>query len=140
MNPALHETLLALMIAFAAALFLWALLTQHRETMDSVGGAATQAPFFGALWKAVDPYVRRHKIASYEISHPKLLELAARSGKPLILSTGASTQEDIRWALDHFRKHGGRQPFNGNNAVSDAHNSANLFCFWFEIGSLDLFL
>ena len=55
----------------------------------------------------VDPYVNYHKIASYEITHTKLIQLAARSGKPLILSTGASTEEEIGWALDVFFKHGG---------------------------------
>ncbi|MFV0339950.1 MAG: GNAT family N-acetyltransferase, partial [Parachlamydiaceae bacterium] len=56
----------------------------------------------------VDPYVKRHKIASYEISHPLLLTLAAKSGKPLILSTGASQPSDIDWACDIFFKEGGK--------------------------------
>lgn len=59
-------------------------------------------------FQAVNPYVETHKIASYEISHPGLLRLAARSGKPLILSTGASTLEDIDWAVRFFKKNGGR--------------------------------
>jgi N-acetylneuraminate synthase len=57
---------------------------------------------------AIDPFVLIHKIASYEISHPDLLILAARSGKPLILSTGASGEEDIAWAVETFRQAGGR--------------------------------
>ncbi len=60
-------------------------------------------------FEAVDPYVRIHKIASYEISHPRLLEMAARSKKPLILSTGASTYKEIDWAVNYFRKHGGKK-------------------------------
>ena len=59
-------------------------------------------------FKAVDPWVKRHKIASYEITHPELLGLAAKSGKPLILSTGASSHEDIAWALRYFRQKGGK--------------------------------
>ncbi len=59
-------------------------------------------------FRRVDPWVRRHKIASYEITHPRFLELAARSGKPLILSTGAATYEDIDWAVAYFRKAGGK--------------------------------
>ena len=58
---------------------------------------------------AVDPWVRRHKIASYEITHLRLLELAARSKKPLILSTGASTVQDIDWAVNYFYKQGGKE-------------------------------
>jgi sialic acid synthase SpsE len=57
---------------------------------------------------AIDPFVSIHKIASYEISHPDLLTLAAHSGKPLILSTGASGEEDIAWAVEMFRQGGGR--------------------------------
>ena len=64
--------------------------------------------FSPADFKAIDPFVRVHKIASYEISHLNLLTLAARSGKPLILSTGASTEDDIAWAVDTFRAAGGR--------------------------------
>ncbi|MDP1835688.1 MAG: N-acetylneuraminate synthase family protein [Chlamydiales bacterium] len=50
-------------------------------------------------FEAVNPYVKRHKIASYEISHLRLLEIAARTGKPIILSVGASVEEDIDWAI-----------------------------------------
>jgi len=57
----------------------------------------------------VDPFVAIHKIASYEISHLRLLEFIAKTGKPLILSTGAATEEDIDWALNIFRKNGGTQ-------------------------------
>lgn len=56
----------------------------------------------------VDPFVKRHKIASYEISHTRLLELAAKSGKPLILSTGASQVSDIDWAYETFFKYQGK--------------------------------
>jgi sialic acid synthase SpsE len=58
---------------------------------------------------AIDPLVRRHKIASYEITYPRLIELAARSGKPLILSTGAAEYGDIEWAIGCFKRCGGRE-------------------------------
>lgn len=64
-------------------------------------------PFSVDDFTAIDPYVRRHKIASYEISHPLLLQAAGASAKPLILSTGASTIQDITWADDQFRRSGG---------------------------------
>jgi N-acetylneuraminate synthase len=60
-------------------------------------------------FEAVDPFVRRHKIASYEISHLRLLQLAGKSGKPLILSCGASTIDDIAWAIETFKKAGGKE-------------------------------
>ncbi len=64
-------------------------------------------PFSRADFAALDPFVRTHKIASYEISHLRLLQMTGASGKPLILSTGASTMEDIAWAVDQFRRAGG---------------------------------
>lgn len=57
--------------------------------------------------KAIDPFVKIHKIASYEISHPKLIEFVAKTSKPLILSTGAATIDDIKWAVEFFKQHGG---------------------------------
>jgi len=60
-------------------------------------------------FKAVDPYVSVHKIASYEITHSRLLALAAKSKKLLVLSTGASEYTDIDWAISHFRAHGGKK-------------------------------
>lgn len=56
--------------------------------------------FSAADFAVIDPFVKRHKIASYENCHPALLECAARSKKPLLLSTGASTVSDIRWAIN----------------------------------------
>lgn len=66
-------------------------------------------PFSADDFLAVDPYVAVHKVASYEISHPRLLEMVGASGKPLVLSTGASEGEDIEWALNYFRQAGGRE-------------------------------
>lgn len=54
----------------------------------------------------IDPYVQRHKIASYEISHVRLLEACAKSNKPLLVSTGASTLSDISWAVSYLKQMG----------------------------------
>lgn len=66
-------------------------------------------PFSKEDFFAIDPFVKRHKIASYEITHLRLLELAARSGKPLFLSTGAANEAEIAWALKIFKENGGRE-------------------------------
>lgn len=65
-------------------------------------------PFSSDDFAAVNPYVTLHKIASYEIGHLRLLTLAARSGKPLLLSTGASLEEEIAWAVHTFYTQGGK--------------------------------
>ncbi|HTL69841.1 MAG TPA: N-acetylneuraminate synthase family protein [Candidatus Eisenbacteria bacterium] len=75
----------------------------RRRGIEFMASAFSEADF-----RAVDPHVRVHKIASYEITFPRLIELAAESGKPLVLSTGAATLEDIDWAVSWFRRHGGR--------------------------------
>ena len=65
-------------------------------------------PFSPADFAAIDPYVSCHKVASYEISHVHLLRLAAKSSKPMILSTGASNEKDIAWAVGTFVEAGGK--------------------------------
>jgi sialic acid synthase SpsE/RimJ/RimL family protein N-acetyltransferase len=72
------------------------------------GIAFMSTPFSLADFAAIDPYVKAHKVASYEISHPQLLRAAGGSGKPLLLSTGASTESDIAWAVDTYWAAGGR--------------------------------
>ena len=52
----------------------------------------------------VDRYVKRHKIASAEATHPVLLEAVAATHKPVIISTGCLDQadfKDIFGVLDH---------------------------------------
>lgn len=63
--------------------------------------------FSEADFAAIDPFVLMHKIASYEITHIRLIDLAARSQKPTLISTGASTEDQIAWAVDRFKKQGG---------------------------------
>jgi sialic acid synthase SpsE len=65
-------------------------------------------PFSVSDAKAIEPYVNIHKIASYEISHLRLIEFIAKTGKPVILSTGATEYEDIEWTLKYFYNNGGR--------------------------------
>ena len=55
--------------------------------------------FSPELVAVVDPYVSVHKIASSCLSYPQLLEAVAKTGKPVLLSTGASAKGDIAFAL-----------------------------------------
>ncbi len=74
---------------------------------EDVGIEFMATPFSKEDFLAVDPYVKRHKIGSYELGHIRLLELAAKSKKPLYLSTGVSKIEDIEWAARYYKDLGG---------------------------------
>jgi sialic acid synthase SpsE len=84
------------------------LLPELAEYCMKLGIQFMSTPFSVSDAKAVDPYVKIHKIASYEISHLRLIEYMAKTGKPVILSTGAATYEDIEWAINYFYEKGGK--------------------------------
>jgi len=66
-------------------------------------------PFSVEDAKEIDPYTNYHKIASYEISHLRLIEYIARTGKHTFLSTGAANKEEVRWAVEKFFASGGKK-------------------------------
>jgi len=66
-------------------------------------------PFSISDAQAVDKYVNIHKIASYEINHVPLLKFLAKTKKPIIISSGASTNEEIEFAIKTLKKNGAKQ-------------------------------
>ena len=50
-----------------------------------------------------------YKIASYEITHLPLIERCARTGRPVLLSTGMASLGDIERAMDTANSAGGRE-------------------------------
>jgi N,N'-diacetyllegionaminate synthase len=55
--------------------------------------------FSPELVAAVDPYVAWHKVASSDCTWPQLLEAVAKTGKPIVMSVGASSLGDAQQAL-----------------------------------------
>jgi pseudaminic acid synthase len=53
--------------------------------------------------------VPAYKIASFEINHIPLIKYVAEKKKPVIISTGVSSIEDIELALDTIRKEGNEE-------------------------------
>ena len=58
--------------------------------------------------KHVDKFVKIHKIASYELNHIRLLDFLAKTRKPIIISTGASNIEEIKFAVNRIKKNNGK--------------------------------
>ncbi|MCJ9430317.1 N-acetylneuraminate synthase family protein [Kordiimonas marina] len=65
-------------------------------------------PFYLDAVGELEPYVDFYKIASYELPWDDLIAACARTGKPLVLSTGMATLEEIRHAVTVFRANGGK--------------------------------
>jgi N,N'-diacetyllegionaminate synthase len=54
-------------------------------------------------YRSIDPYVRRHKVASSEITDLSILEAVNSLKKPVILSTGGAGGDDIDRALNALK-------------------------------------
>src|SRR5712692_10135228 len=63
-------------------------------------------PFSVRDAREVDPFVQIHKVASFEINHVRLLEFLAKTGKPVLISTGASTYTEIDFAVNLVKENG----------------------------------
>ncbi len=70
-----------------------------KETCDEVGMDYFSAPYDFDAIDMLDPYVPAYKIGSGDITWPEALQRMARKGKPVILSTGASTIGDVQRAV-----------------------------------------
>jgi len=63
-------------------------------------------PFYIEAVEELRPYVSFYKIASYELLVTPLLEACARTGKPVVLSTGMATMEEIAHAANTLKRAG----------------------------------
>jgi len=67
------------------------------------------SPFSVDDAKEVDKFVQIHKIASYENNHTELLKFIAETKKPVLISTGASTLEEISFAIETMKENNSGQ-------------------------------
>ncbi|HEY1615349.1 MAG TPA: N-acetylneuraminate synthase family protein [Rhizomicrobium sp.] len=72
------------------------------------GIAFACTPFHAEAVDALEPFVGFYKIASYELLVSALLAACARTGKPIVLSTGMATLAEIERAVAVLRHEGAR--------------------------------
>src|SRR5688572_22700345 len=63
-------------------------------------------PFDKNAVELLDPLMPFFKIASADLTNTPLLRQVAATGKPVVLSTGAATAEEVRWAVEMLRSSG----------------------------------
>jgi len=63
-------------------------------------------PFDDAAVDYLEPLVPFYKIASADITNTPLLRRVARTRKPVVLSTGASNMDEIRWSVQTLHEAG----------------------------------
>jgi len=66
-------------------------------------------PFDEQSVDELDPYVPAFKIASYEMTHIPLVRYIAKKGKPVIISTGTATLDEVRETVGAVRATGNEQ-------------------------------
>lgn len=63
-------------------------------------------PFYREAVEELRPFVSFYKVASYELLVTPLLEACAATGKPIVLSTGMATMDEIVAAADTLKRAG----------------------------------
>lgn len=70
-----------------------------KEKCDEVGIEYMTSPYDFESVDLVNPYVNAYKIGSGDITWNEILEYIASKNKPVLLATGASTQEEVARAV-----------------------------------------
>lgn len=76
------------------------------ERCQELGIEFSATPFYLQAVEELEPYVGFYKIASYELLWSDLLAECARTGRPVILSTGMADMDEIRRAVEVLTRSG----------------------------------
>lgn len=94
---------------YAEASMPWDWQPRLKELAESMGMECFSSAFDATAVDFLETMdVRAHKIASFELVDIPLIQKMARTGKPLILSTGMATEEEIREAVEAARGAGAK--------------------------------
>ncbi len=85
-------------------------------------------PFYLDAVRELEPHVDFYKVASYELLWDELLAACAATGKPVILSTGMATLDEIRHAIEVLKRNGCANPtlLHCTSAYPSPYHEANL--------------
>jgi N-acetylneuraminate synthase/N,N'-diacetyllegionaminate synthase len=85
---------------------------QLADQARSLGVIFFSTPLGISSVDALDPFVPFFKISSGDLTYHPMLALAAQKGKPVVLSTGGATVEEIDAAVAVLKEHGPDRPLN----------------------------
>ena len=86
---------------YAEAYTPWEWQKELKEYADSIGIELFSTPFDNTAVDFLESIgVKKYKIAAFEAIDFQLIKYCASKGKPMIISTGVSTFEDIQGAID----------------------------------------
>ncbi|ASF13605.1 N-acetylneuraminate synthase family protein [Shewanella sp. FDAARGOS_354] len=81
-------------------------LPQLKQSCDEYGIQFSCTPFYLDAVAELEPFVNFYKIASYELLWDDLLAACAKTGKPVVISAGMATIEEIDHALKILKENG----------------------------------
>jgi pseudaminic acid synthase len=88
----------------------WEWQPRLKKLAESIGLQCFSTPFdFTAVDFLEQMDVPAHKIASFELVDIPLISRVAKTGKPVIMSTGMASREELREAVEAFYTAGGTQ-------------------------------
>jgi len=81
-------------------------LPELHKRCNQAGIKFACTPFYLNAVKELKPYVDLYKVASYELLWKDLLTACVKTGKPVVLSTGMATMDEIEAAVDALTEAG----------------------------------
>lgn len=88
----------------------WEWQSKLKEVAETIGLTLFSTPFDRTAVDFLEELeVPAYKIASFELTDLPLIKYIAETGKPIIMSTGMATMQEIKEALNAIRETGNRQ-------------------------------